>query len=209
MRLEDLGTGVAALLYNGGDLNASAPNDAFKLTRDIREKYPLLGLLGGSTSGFILGASNLEVSAWLIVEENREVLARFGIEPQLSAFDLLDREEQTRHTGKRVDGQPMPYGFEVLAAGTELLVDFRLRPYASDLEIGALVAAIETFAAADSTLGGQSARGFGLLFHETLIAPDGDMLALREAYDAYLATHADPLRQGLLDGTLATGKKVF
>lgn len=209
LRLEDLDDGVAALLYNGGDLNTSAPHDAFKLTREIRQAYPLVSLLGGSTSGFILGASNLEVSAWLNVKENTEALNQFGITPEVSAFDLLDRDELTRHTAKRVDGSPMPFGFEVLIPGTQVVVDLRLRPYATDLEVGALVAAVETFMAADGTLAGQAARGYGLSLQESIVMPDRDINALRDAYHTYLIDNAKQLRAGLLDGTLATNKVVF
>lgn len=209
LRFEDLDTGVASMLYNGGDLSGSAPSSAFKLARQVCQNYPLLGLLGGSTKGFILGASNLEVSAWIVCKENRLALSQFGIEPQLSAFDLLDRDEQTRHTGKRVEGSPIPYGFETLVAGTQLVVDLRLRPYATDLEIGALVASVTTYLNADSTLGGQSARGFGLQQSTVIKRPDVDLEAFEQAYEQYLSENADMLRTGLVDGTLGTDKKLF
>lgn len=208
LQFDDLPDGVAALLYNGGDLNQAAPSNAFKLSRQIRELYPLFGLLGGSTSGFILGASNLEVSAWLAVTENAAALERYNIQPQLSAFDLLDQETQTRHTNKRVDGSPMPFGFETLATGTQAVVEFRLRPYATQLEAGALIAALETYTEGDSTLFGQSARGFGLANLETLRAFD-DLEESRNAYNAYVQENAEELRHGLVNATLGTGKQVI
>lgn len=209
LQYSDLPDGVAAMLYNGGDLSASAPSGAFALTREIRQSYPLFGLIGGSTKGFILGASNLEVSAWLVTTEYAQALEPFGITPQVSAFDLLDRDEHTRHTSKRVEGSPMPYGFETLIAGTQIVLDFRLRPYATDLEIGALGAAIDTFFDSDSTLGGQSARGYGLTIHETLIEPTINMKAMRQAYESYLSENSDTLRDGLVNGTLTTRKDMF
>lgn len=205
---EDLPAAVAAALYNAGDLSQASPEDAFKLARKIRRAYPLLGLLGASANGFLLGASNLEVRAWLIGHENRDALVRYGIEPQLSLFDLLDSAEHTRHTNRRVDGSPMPYGFETLAAGTELLVEFVLRPYATRLELGALMAALNTYAGADSTLFGQSARGYGLVATDWLAFPDGAESAAAE-YEAYLADNMPTLRAGLLDGTLSTAKVVL
>jgi hypothetical protein len=208
LRFEDLPAPVATMLYNAGDLNTTAPDTAFRLAREIRERYPLLGLLGGATSGFLLGASNLEVSAWLIGTENAEALARYGIEPQRSVFDLLDSAEHTRHTQKRVEGSPMPFGFETLAAGAEALVEFRLRPYATDMELGALIAALATYAGADGTLFGQSARGYGLVTTQWLAVPESADEACA-MYEQYLAEHADELRDGLLRATLGTERIVL
>lgn len=211
LRYDDLDAGAAAMLYNGGELNSSEPPNAFKMTRQIIEMYPLLGLLGGSTSGFMLGASNLEVSSWLICQENNRALSKFGLASHVSAFDLLDRDEMTRHTAKRIDGTPMPFGFETLVAGTQLAIEFRLRPYATDMEVGALAAAIGTYFHADSTLGGQSARGFGVADFEPLMdrQQHDDLQALRSGYEEYLRAEGQFLAAGLTDGTLGTGKRVF
>jgi len=209
LRYDDLPDGVAAMLYNGGDLNRAAPDNAFALTRQIREAYPLLSLVGGSTSGFILGASNLEVSAWLNTTEYASALSQFNLTPEVSAFDVLDQDTHTRHTAKRVEGSPMPVTFETLCAGVGVVVDLRLRPYATDLEIGALAAAVDTFFAADSTLGGQSARGYGLTINEMLVEPSHDMAAMRAGYEQYLADNRDSLRDGLLSGNLTTDKELF
>lgn len=208
LRLEDLSAPVATLLYNGGDLNQASPPDAYKLTRQIRENYPLLGLLGGTTNGFILGASNLEVRAWLVGRENNQALERYGLQTDISLYELLDDAEHTRHTQHRVEGSPMPFGFETLAQGTQVLVEFVLRPYATHLEHGALMAALNTYFGADSTLFGQSARGYGLAVASWLAAPE-DADGAGMAYVDYLDQHADELRQGLLDGTLGTGKLVL
>lgn len=206
--LNDLPSGAAGLLYNGGDLNTSAPSSAFKHARTIRDVYPHLGLIGGSTDGFILGESNLEISAWLICRENNDALGLFGLHSDISIFDLLDQDVMTRHTNMRVDGSPMPFGFETLAKGAEVLLDFRFRPYISELEIGAFAAALATYMSADSTLGGQGARGFGFMRAEILQAPDG-IERHQAAYEAYLLQNADSLRAGLLDGTLATSTVVI
>jgi len=209
LRFDDLPDMVAAMLYNGGDLSGTAPANAFALKRQICETYPLLALIGGSTKGFILGSSNLEVSAWLVTTEYQKMLEPFGVRPEISAFDLLDRDEQTRHAAGRVDGSPMPYAFETLAAGTQVVIDLRLRPYATPLEVGALAAAVDTYMGADSTLGGQSARGYGLAVADIIQQPETDMQARRQEYEAYLAENKDDLAAGLLDGTLGTGKDLF
>ena len=104
----------------------------------------------------------------------------------------------------------MPFGFEGLAAGVEALIEFRLAPYATPLEAGALVAALDTYAGGSSIFGGQAARGFGLAaldYVQVLALDDPDLL--REQYEVYLTSNADALRQGLLDGTLATDKLVM
>lgn len=207
-RLEDLPDGVAALLYNGGDLNTSEPSNAFKLIRDIRTAYPLLSLIGGATNGFILGSSNLELSAWLICSENNDATARFGVTSSLSAFDLLDRDEMTRHTNRRIDGTPMPYGFETLVKGSEVLIEFRLRPYVTPIEVGAFWAAIRTYQDSDSTLFGQTARGFGLLDLSPVQGVPPDTTNWVAAYNAHLNQQKDQLVQGLKSGTLTTDKKV-
>lgn len=207
LQFDDLPAAVATLLYNAGDLRTTAPEQAFRMAREIRKQYPLLGLLGGATDGFLLGASNLEVSAWLIGVENHAALERYGIEPQLSLFDLLDDAEHTRHTQARVEGSPMPFGFETVCAGAEALVEFRLRPYATDLELGALLAALATYVGGDSTLFGGAARGYGLMTSQVLAMPD-DADDAQALYEDYLMQHADILRAGLLDGTLGTGSVV-
>lgn len=203
--MRELPDGIAALLYNGGDLNASGERNQFKYIRQIRAAYPILGLLGGAVSKFILGASNLEVSAWPICREYNDALSPYGVEAEVSAFDLLDQQELTRHSAGRINGSPMPVGFETLAAGTQLLIDMRVRPYATDLEIGALAAALETYQNADSTLGGQAARGYGLCrVVELLRVPDG-MAEYQMEYESYLSANKDGLAAGLMDGTLTTG----
>lgn len=205
--LNELSDGMAALLYNGGDLNSSASSTAFKDTRTIIDTYPALGLLGGTTKGYVLGASNLEVSAWLVAKEYATALERYGIVPSVSVFDLVDRDEHTRHTQKRVEGSPMPFGFETLAAGTQILISLRLRPYANDLQAGALGAAISTYLAADSTLAGASARGYGNLVVKDLQC-EFDINDNQASYEAYLQSNSELLRGHLLDNTLGTSKVV-
>lgn len=208
LRLEDLPDSVAALFYNGGDLNSSAPNDVFKLMRQIRENYPLLGLLGGSTDGFILGSSDVTVFSWLVCRENNPATSVYGVTSTTSAFELLDYNEHTRHTTGRVNGSPMPYGAEMLVQGSTILTRIEVRPYVTQLELGALGAALTTYVNADSTIGGQSARGYGLV-KPSIYAADLDLSGAIRDYEAFLAANAEMLRKGLLEGTLGTGKRVL
>ncbi|RMG91170.1 MAG: hypothetical protein D6706_18500 [Chloroflexi bacterium] len=206
---DSLPGGIAALLYNGNNIEKGAkePGNSFGLRQVIMARYPHLALIGGSADGFILGNSNLSVNAWLVCKENNDALALAGIQSKVSIFDMLDEETLTRHSGRVERGQ-MPFTFEVLAKGTPLLVRLGLSPYTRPLEVGALASAIDTYEAWDGTLGGQSARGFGLC---KIVWRDGFGLEeedLRDQYDEYLEDNKDELRQGLLDGTLGTGTVV-
>lgn len=205
LRLEDLPSPAAAMLYNGGAMSGVAPSGVFGLQRKIKDAYPLLGLISGSADTFMIGAGTLEVNTALVAREYADELALFGLGSNQSVFDLLDVVTRTRHNGGGVvDVSPMPFGYEVLVPGTKIAVAFRLRPYATELELGALVAALQTYVNADSTIGGQSAKGHGLVSAEIIREIPG-MNEQAEAYEAYLAANRDRLRQGLVDGTLATG----
>jgi hypothetical protein len=196
---------VAALFYNGGNIASGAvsPSNAYALAQIIRATYPSAGLLGGCTDSFMVGESNLRVNTWLECRENNDALALAGLRSDISVFELLDRETLTRHAGRVGRGQ-MPFSFETLATGCQVLVRFALTPYATALEVGALACAVEAFRTADATLGGNSARGFGVSTSEWHGEPPGNS----EQYEAYLAENAEKLRAGLLDGTLGTNRIV-
>lgn len=199
---------MTAMFYNGGDIKsgASQPGDVFWLRKQIRERYPLLALLSGGTDSFIIGESNLRIHSWVRCRENNDVLVHAGLDTQMSIFDAVDEWTLTRHANRVESGQ-MPYSFETLAAGTEIAVRLSLTPYADQLQVGALMAALIEYQNCDSTLGGQSARGFGLMalnWHDSKLDLDA-LLAYREYVDA----NRDALRTGILDGTLWTGKKVM
>lgn len=199
---------MTAMFYNGGDIKAGAtqPGDVFWLRKTIREKYPLLGLISGGTDAFILGESSLKVHSWVRCRENNDVLSDVGLDTTTSIFDAVDEWTLTRHANRVESGQ-MPFSFETLAAGTEIVVRLAVSPYADNLQIGALMAALNTYREADSTLGGQSSRGFGLMslnWHDSQMDV-GSLLA----YQDYMDSNRDALRAGILDGTLWTGKKVM
>lgn len=199
---------TTAMFYNGGDIKAGAtqPSDVFWLRKTIRGKYPLLGLISGGTDAFILGESNLRVHSWVRCRENNDVLADVGLDTSMSIFDAVDEWTLTRHANRVESGQ-MPFSFETLAAGTEIVVRLSVSPYADSLQIGALMAALNTYQEADSTLGGQPSRGFGLMalnWHDCQM----DTAAMM-AYQEYVDANQEALRAGILDGTLWTGKKVM
>lgn len=200
----ELPPGVAALLYSGGGIEAgeSAPMNAHQLREIACRKIPTLGLLGGSTSGFMLGESSLKVNAWIICKENNEATKRIGIVSNESVFDMLDRETLVRHPA-RVGQTPMPFSFETVAQGGRIVVCFSLSVYARPYESGALAAAIKTFQDADGTIAGQSARGFGKVDLEWV--GEGPDSAL---YEEYLSVNREQIREWLLSGTLGTDKVI-
>lgn len=199
---------MSAMFYNGGDIKSGAtqPGDVFWLRKTIRERYPLLALVSGGTDSFLLGESNLRIHSWVRCRENNDVLSSVGLDTTTSIFDTVDEWTLTRHANRVESGQ-MPYSFETLAAGTEIVVRLSVTPYADQLQIGALMAALNTYQECDSTLGGQSARGFGLMalnWHDSQM----DINAML-AYQAYVDANREALRAGILDGTLWTGKRVM
>ena len=206
-----LPVGVKALLENGGNIKkgATAPSTAFALTQIIREKYPIIGLLGGCADGFILGESNLHsVSAFWYGKEFNDALQHiFNVTAEHSVVDMLDQWTLHRHVTYH-DGSPMPYSFETIAAGAKLFVNFTFSPWISELELGAFYRALKTFEAVDATIGGQSAKGFGKIKIDILENPPDDFVQYAEKYDEYLHENLNELSEGLQQGTLCTGQTV-
>ena len=203
-----------SIFYNGGDLKTSGSASIFWKRKRARTAYPVLALLSGATDSFILGESNLNVHAWLVCKENNRELERVGMESDTSAFDLLDQVTHTRHSGRLGgDGDSdnqMLFTFETLVPGAEIVVEFSLSPYAQPLEEGALLTALEHFQQLDGTLGGQSARGYGQVDFEMLHAPDDvDAEDVQAAYEDHLEENRDDLREGIMEGTLCTGKEII
>jgi len=203
--------GVEAIFYNGGNIEAGAkqPSNPFALANEIRWRYPSLDLLGGVTDSFDLGESRLRVGAWIVCRENAKALAGSPATDlpaaRESIFDLVDDESRTRMAGRTGVGQ-MIYNYESLCTGTQVLCRFTLQPFTPPLTEGALQAALHWWMNEDRSIGGQSARGHGDVAGEWLVRPEGED-PLR-AYEAYLETNLQELRQGLVDGTLGTKTKV-
>lgn len=196
---------LVAMFGNGGYKDAGAKERAngFFLAQQIRKAYPLLDLVGGVCNAFDLGESMLAVSAHLVCAENRGALPEaVAASPQAqhSAFDYLSEITRTRHAV--IDAGQMIYNYEVLIEGTQVYAEFILKPIASSITRGALHSALEYYARNLSNIGGQVARGHGLVDVAFLNAVDADALA---EYRAYLRDNAEQLRQWLLDGSLGTG----
>ena len=207
-----LPTGVKALFENGGNIGkgVSAPSDSYALAQEIRKTYPILGLLGGCTDSFMLGDGNLHsVSPFYFgMEYNPALKSLFGIEATHSVVEMLDEWTLHRHSGRTHDQSPMPYAFEVVTAGAKLYVNFQFSPWTPDIELGAFVAALETYKNIDSTIGGQSAKGFGKVEVEYIEPPHERFHAGSMEYDNYLEACQDALVFGLKKGFLGTQKMV-
>ncbi|MFZ4816388.1 MAG: hypothetical protein ACOYL5_17770 [Phototrophicaceae bacterium] len=206
LTLDELPPSVASLFYNGGSLSTSAPSGVYRLQQAIKAAYPLLGLIGGSTDGFLVGTSEIDVNTFVVCTENAKELNAWGLEPQHSAFDMLDLQTHTRHNGGRIDDSPMPYSFESMMPGSQIVVEIAIRPYAQPLQLGALAAALNTYIAMDSTIGGQGAKGYGSV--DVALLSEYHVQQYLADYETHIAMSADKLRLGLLDGTLATGAVV-
>ena len=205
-------TGVKALFENGGNISkgSSAGSDTYSLAQQIREKYPLLGLLGGCTDSFMLGDSNLHsVSAfWYGKEYNLALKHLFDVEAKHSTIDMLDARTLHRHSGRTHDRSPMPYSFETVATGAKLYVHFQFSPWTSRKEMGAFLCALKTYENIDSTIGGQSAKGFGRVQIECLDEIEREFLEGAEEYIDDLDKNLIERQEGLQTGMLGTDKVV-
>lgn len=199
----DIPHAIAALFENGGNLEQGAkqPGNAYQLAADIRDRYPLLSLLGGNLVNFDLGESALTVRAQIVCRENAPL--EDSVAADQSVFDLLDDVTETRQASMAGVGQ-MIRNFETLAPGTQIQVILSLNPFAPAAVRGAAVAAVETWRQR-AFVAGQRARGYGHFTIDVLRSWDtaDDDLAV---YEAYLLNHAPELRQALADGTMGTGK---
>lgn len=205
--------GVEAIFYNGGNIAAGAkqPSNVFGLAQAIRAAYPSLDLLGGVTDSFDVGESRLNVAGWLVCRENRDALVdspSYDLPAAtVSAYDLLDDVTLTRQAGETGLGQ-MIFSFETLCPGAQVLCRLNLSPFTGLRTQGALVAAVETFVGNGPTMGGQAARGFGHCRGEWLTGPE-TANDVRQEYEDYLAANRETLCEGLRDGTLGTGTRIF
>lgn len=200
----DLPQSVVNLLYSGGSMasGAKAPANEIELGHMVKRLYPSLDLLGGAVDGFILPRSRLRLSAWLVAREYAPMLRL--VAPDLadeamsvSAYDMLTEETRTRGTGGDSAGNQMLYTYETLAAGAKLLVEITLDPHTPAETAAALAHAIALW---DGYIGGQARQGRGRM---AIVRHD---LPAADAYLAHIAEHKDAMRQGLVDGTLGTGR---
>ena len=200
----ELPQSVVNLLFSGGNMAAGskAPGDEMSLGHQVKRLYPSLDLLGGAVDGFILPRSRLRMAAWLVAREYLPALRL--IAPDLvdeaagvSAYDMLSEETRTRGTGAESHGNQMLYTYETLAAGAKLLLEATLDPHTPAATAAAVHHALGCW---DGYIGGQGRQGRGRM---AVIAND---LGGADAYLAHIEQHRDAMREGLVTGTLGSGK---
>lgn len=206
IRSGELPQGVMNLLYAGGNMAAGskAPAQEVALGNAARALYPAIDLLGGAVDAFILPRSNLRLACWLVTAEYADALAIVAPEleaeaRQVSSFDLLGDEPRNRGAGAKSYGNQMLYTYEVLAAGSKLLLELTIDAQASEVCRSAVGLAMSCW---DGYIGGQSRQGRGRM---TVLRSD---LPAPDAYLEHIAWHAEAMRSGLLDGTFGTGVKL-
>lgn len=205
----DIGKGelpqsVTNLLYSGGNLavGSRAPGDENVLGHAVKKLYPSLDLLGGATDGFVLPKSRLSLACWPIAREYARPISLVAPEYEeeaesVSVFDLLFEETRTRGTGSDSSGNQMLYSYETVAAGARFLVEITLDAWTPPEAEAAVACALSEW---DGYFGGQARQGRGrmVLAEEPGLSP--------EPYLEHLEGMRGEMREGLLDGTLGTGK---
>jgi hypothetical protein len=193
---------VESLFVNGGNIEGAQPANAHQMAYAMREKYPLLDLLGGGAGTFWLRDGALSVHAWLVCQENADVIPFDLPTKRTSIFDMIDGVTITRRETPQGVGQ-MITNFETLLAGAQCYIELDVAPQTFERTRGALLAAVE-FALSDAPqMGGQAARGFGR-FHGEWLTGQEDHARLISEYEDYLDMARAELVSGLMDGTLCT-----
>lgn len=203
---EHLTIGVTRFLYSGGQLQAKAksPSKYDLLEADLRQRYPIVDAVGGSTDSWLMTESACKVAGWVVCEENnRATQAIAGIESKVSIFDYLSEETKTRAGigGKDKESGQMIFSYEVLAAGLPVVVEVSFNPFSQPLTIGAVWQAVQDWSVQGGIVGGRSQIGHSRFAMEVL---SGDYAEQGQAYLSYLAESRDELRSGLLDATFGT-----
>ena len=206
---------VFHVLFSGGNVSASMKDDVGRAAA-VRERFPLISLLGGALGTMIMSGKLLCGFAYPICTETEDLL---GIPSDVSWHSLIDEIEFTRTDDAKNDrmaaayisdadaesvgqaSQQMRYAVQYMAAGTEFLQRLTLLPGTSDAELGALLSALEYWWRTAPRLGGMSAKGFGA-FNATAVLDGAE--ALRVADGALWISDSaqrmiDLYRQGTMD----------
>jgi len=199
--------GVTRFLYAGGQMAAKskAPNSSDLLEAEVRERYPLIDALGGSTDSFIFGEAACKIASWVICKENNfatEAIA--NITSNISIYDYIEETTRTRSGlgGKDKESGQMIFSYETLAAGLPVLVEVTFNPFTRPLTKGSIISAIHDW---DGILGGRSDVGHGKFSFDWL---DNCFDSDGNDYMEYLRANKEELANGLLDGSFGTKTKL-
>ncbi len=145
-----------AIVGNGGalgkDLDVKVDPENI---RKIREKLPILSVLGGACYRYILSGS---CSIGFAMVKCTELGTG-----SISADDLVTEIGETRHVDRTLvntdeqDLKPMPYVTEAVITGAEFSGKIEFAPQVTPEERAAIVHGIKLI----NTLGGKAARGYG------------------------------------------------
>jgi hypothetical protein len=173
----------ANFLFNGGSLSEASPLDNMAKIAAMQQLLPLYRLLGGSLRNQVIGGSLLVMRGILICEENSDIIqAMLDIElPKerlRSAEDFIGKYQYTRgdaarrHDAAQICGignetsnaasNLMIYAGQTVLAGAIFYHGFILQNV-SELEVGALLNALQEWDALGGTLGGYARIGHGRL----------------------------------------------
>lgn len=222
---------VFHVLFSGGNVSATMKDDVARASA-VRAQFPLISVLGGALGTMIMAGRLICGFAYPVCRETEGML---GIPSDTSWHDMIDEIEFTRTDDAKNDklasrildaeaettgqaSQQMRYSVQYIAPFTQFIQRMTLLPGTTEIEVGALLSALEYWWSSAPRLGGMSAKGFGLFDADALLdstfvlsVGDGDvtmsdeakrLIALYRESTMGSAEHFD-----LLKGAVKSGKK--
>lgn len=194
-------------LYNGGALDGKHPNVDVRRIARARELMPHVEALGCSFDDTIV-AGKLDMGVgWLACLETMPVLKAilpagwYDDAPLAPSFEFLSRNQYYRHDAARQrmeliteptgeDYAGMPHGGEHVMPGAMFVCAMHADGL-SDMACSALVYALEKWAEAGATVGGQASRGHGVV--QPMLWTDRPMIS--DPFKEHLETRLDEIRE--------------
>lgn len=178
---------VFHVLFSGGNVSATMKDDVGRASA-VREHFPLISVLGGALGTMIMSGKLICGFAYPVCKETADMI---GIQSYTSWHDMIDEIEFTRTDDAKNDklaamitdaseeasgtaSQQMRYSVQYIAQGTDFRQSMTLLHGTTELELGALLSAMEYWWRTAPRLGGMSAKGFGLF--DATATMDGKIL---------------------------------
>lgn len=186
------------VLFSGGNISGSMKLDVARALA-VRDKFPLVSLLGGGLGTMMMGGKVLFGFAYPLCIETASMLEEDS--NNISWHDLINEIEFTRtddsknelnskyikdletiETTKKKTSEAstqMRFSVQYMATGTEFIQDIRFYDNVNDSELGAFYCAlVEWFKM--PKIGGMGSRGFGMLSAvvgngKIILNPDGNI----------------------------------
>ena len=205
---------VALFFSNGGNMNgkAKAPDNSNAINAAIYRMFPSIELLGGVLPTHIM-AGKLSDPVWTLCLQNNWATRDKGFTSDVDAASLLTT---TTHTRQTPEGMPndkehgqMLYSIPVLKPCVDILLEFRVAPYTSRLACGAMYFAFKTWLENGGQMTGHDNMGFGRFKLSDSVNPSEMYYEeAARAYDEYVHTHREQLREALVSGSLGWKKRL-